>query len=564
MHVTDHSSDTDLLTACRKGNLHAFERLVHRYQQVLYFDVQGYTREPDLAQDIVQETFVSAFRSLDRIQSPERFGTWLRRTAKNRYLTYLRSRRRASASLERLQNSGSCVEEQDDNPSSYPAVRVLLENMPLFNTRIALMHYVDNRSISFIAEQLGLSASAVKQRLYRIRHHIQKEVLTMMKDDINKNQLPAGIPGRVIARLVEEGRDLWLHMRYDQAQARLREAIDLAPDDPFVLLAFGDSYDPVAGIDSEQIEVLERAAKQVPQALAVLCALTSAYWQTGDKKLYKKTYKQAINQCDNRLQINPKDMDAIRCKAELMRMEEDFKGAEAVLRKGLAEAPEDQFFNYHLGFNMDRQGRHEEALVYYEKTRAVSEQTVWAYCALRQQATHYAFREDNGERAITFMKKVWALTKRPHEGGNLVYFYSMTGAFDKAAEVYDTIKGGTSHTRAAFVAGLGRLSQKNYKAARSLFQKVIEGKSDQALKQEAALHMAAALYNLKKEESAREALENGLELDLENRSPAAGRASDSFRRHWTTRLAETLEGLKERDERIVSMCETVRRQLING
>ena len=78
MPPAEVSSDGDLIIASRNGDLYAHEMLIQRFQQVLYLNVQRYTNETFLAQDIVQETVVRAFQALDRLHGPGRFGAWLK------------------------------------------------------------------------------------------------------------------------------------------------------------------------------------------------------------------------------------------------------------------------------------------------------------------------------------------------------------------------------------------------------------------------------------------------------------------------------------------------------
>ena len=221
-------SDADLVTASRGGNLHAFETLILRYQQVIYQDALQYLREPMSAQDIAQETFLTAFQQLSRVKDVQKFGAWLRSVARYRCLNALRAHRRATVAYQQWQENSTAAAAPgpDAHHDTRKAVHELLTHLSEASAQVVLMHYIDDLPLTTIAQRLGMSSQAVKQRLYRARHHLHEGVITMVKDRNKKNQLPAGFSGRVIAKILEEGRQDWLHMRYEQAQARFKDALE--------------------------------------------------------------------------------------------------------------------------------------------------------------------------------------------------------------------------------------------------------------------------------------------------------------------------------------------------
>ena len=70
-------TDAQLVKATLAGDSNAFNELIERYQSAVYglgLSIVGNVHD---AQDIAQETFVSAYLSLEKLQNPERFGAWL-------------------------------------------------------------------------------------------------------------------------------------------------------------------------------------------------------------------------------------------------------------------------------------------------------------------------------------------------------------------------------------------------------------------------------------------------------------------------------------------------------
>jgi RNA polymerase sigma factor (sigma-70 family) len=94
--VTDRSSTTALLRACRAGDQRAWELLLRRYQRLIYTIPLRLGLGPELAADVFQQVCVGLLEHLHKIEQPERLGAWLATTAK-RESQQLRRRERALA-----------------------------------------------------------------------------------------------------------------------------------------------------------------------------------------------------------------------------------------------------------------------------------------------------------------------------------------------------------------------------------------------------------------------------------------------------------------------------------
>jgi tetratricopeptide (TPR) repeat protein len=380
----------------------------------------------------------------------------------------------------------------------------------------------------------------------------------MMKDDTRKRRLPAGFGRRVLVRLIEEGRKDLLAMRYDRARARFQEAVDAAPESPEALLALGSAYDPLAGAGPQDVEVLERAAAAAPASIPVLCALAAARWQRGPEEAYRPVFRRCMDLCDHRLAANPKDAEALKARAELLRMEGDHAGAEEALRTAAGERPADQEALYLLALSMDRQGRHDEAFPVYEQVYALNPGTFWAYGSLRQRAQDLAFRKGDARQAVALMEKVWRLTRRPHEAENLLYFYSGTGQWQKAVALFESAKDPFHHPRTFATVGIGYMEQGNLDKAQDVLAQALHLAAEPAFRAEIQFHRALILFALGKNADARSVLGEGLRLDPAARSVAlTGAPASVFWRPWTMRLTQTLERLAGYDARAEPLLEGV-------
>jgi RNA polymerase sigma factor (sigma-70 family) len=543
--------DRELVQASLKGDLGAFESLVERYQDVLYRHALCYVGREE-AQDIVQEAFLKAFHELASLNDPAKFGGWMRSAIRNSCLNLIRSNRRETAVFEKIARER--VEENMDTPWSegieMASVRELLSRLPEENARMFTMHYVEDQSIKSIARQFARSAESVKQRLYRARHQLQQEVLTMVKDGLEREKLPDDFPGRVVAHLLERGREDRLHMRYADARERFNEALEAAPGNPEALLELGRTYNPLEWPSQKEIGTLERAAKAAPDSIEVLCEQEIAYRQPGYEEEHGEISQKLLELCERRLDDDSGDIRALKCRARLAIGAEDFATAGRWLLLAVEEEPEDQEARFYLAQAIHRQDRHEEASAIYEKVCEIDTQTVWAYFSLRQLSTHLAFRLGEGEKAVELMEKVWRLTQRPDEAGNLIYFYSATGQLREALEVFSEVEEHRHHPRVYVTVGIACLKGGDPVRARQMLEKGIGLTSDDGMRAEAQLHLAKVLFALGELDEGKVVLEGGLKLDVEGRAGLAQKRESAFWSPWTGWLVETLEDLQREDRRV--------------
>lgn len=173
-------ADTDLELARRAaaGDERAFTLLMRTHKEPLYRFVRRYTGEADAAYEIVQESFISAWKAINRFDGRRTFLTWLRAIALNKCRD--RGRRLAVRRLI-LGDAGVDVEAQaqpDPSPTGEEAL-VHREDLATLDRAIAqlpaklkeplLLTYFDEMSQQEAAVFLGITVKAVETRVYRAR-----------------------------------------------------------------------------------------------------------------------------------------------------------------------------------------------------------------------------------------------------------------------------------------------------------------------------------------------------------------------------------------------------------
>jgi RNA polymerase sigma-70 factor (ECF subfamily) len=177
--------DETLAAHAAAGDHHAFEQLVIRYQGRVFRLAGRLTSETD-APDILQETFLQAYRHLASFRGESRFSTWLYRIATNAALMWRRSRsRRPSEPLEaflpRFDEHGvhagtpaelqiaARAEELLDRETLAEKARAVIADLPDLYREAFVLRDLEELSTAEVAGVLGIEPAAVRQRVHRAR-----------------------------------------------------------------------------------------------------------------------------------------------------------------------------------------------------------------------------------------------------------------------------------------------------------------------------------------------------------------------------------------------------------
>lgn len=175
-------SDADLVEQSRAGDAAAFGRLVERHQSLVCSLALGACGDLHRSEDIAQEAFVVAWRQLGELKEPGKFKSWVCGIARNVVNNSLRQDERAPTAQAREEcgeetpaETSTPAEHVIDNEERAILLRQLQELPPLYREPMVLF-YRQNESMASVAEVLGVSEDAVKQRLSRGRVMLAERV----------------------------------------------------------------------------------------------------------------------------------------------------------------------------------------------------------------------------------------------------------------------------------------------------------------------------------------------------------------------------------------------------
>jgi RNA polymerase sigma-70 factor (ECF subfamily) len=134
------------------------------------------TGRSDDAADVVQQTFIKGFRSLDRCRDPERVGGWLFRIAVNLCKDQLKGRRKREVPLEAsapLRATRDLPEEGAERAEIREEIYKALQALGDEQREAFVLKHVEGWSYEEMAEKLEVSVPALKMRVHRAREQLQ-------------------------------------------------------------------------------------------------------------------------------------------------------------------------------------------------------------------------------------------------------------------------------------------------------------------------------------------------------------------------------------------------------
>ena len=210
-------TDEDLVARSRGGDLQSFNELILRWERPIYalaYRVIG--REED-ARDVVQETFLRAFRALPGFKGQAKFSSWLYRIALNLCRDWIRRRRRSPVvdlpegvdpvELATERGPFESVEELASRKELSQAVAEAMKLLPEEQRTAIILKEYHGMTFQEIADLLGCPLSTVKTRLYQgltvLRRNLEKSGQMAQTVTVRQGQGQAGREEREAGRGVK-------------------------------------------------------------------------------------------------------------------------------------------------------------------------------------------------------------------------------------------------------------------------------------------------------------------------------------------------------------------------
>lgn len=164
-----------LVIRARRGDRQAFAELVGEHHARLVAAARALVGDADAAQDISQEAFIEAYRSLPRLEHPRRFRPWLFSILRHRALNYLRSAGKSDRLVPLDEASDRPAEAAGTEPSEpFETIRGKLDSLSVRHREILAAKYLEGLSYGEIAQSFGLSVNAARVRCHRAKEKLRE------------------------------------------------------------------------------------------------------------------------------------------------------------------------------------------------------------------------------------------------------------------------------------------------------------------------------------------------------------------------------------------------------
>jgi RNA polymerase sigma factor (sigma-70 family) len=182
--VKEDTSDDHILALLGSVATHerGFRLLMSRYQEPLYRHIRRMVYDHDDANDIIQNTFIKVFRSVERFEGKSKLYTWLYRIATNEAITFLNSRnRKETDTIDNTENTHLANQLRADTFFDGDEVQIKLQQaisiLPDKQRTVFNLRYYEEMPYEEMSEMLGTSVGALKASY----HHAVKKVEEFFK-----------------------------------------------------------------------------------------------------------------------------------------------------------------------------------------------------------------------------------------------------------------------------------------------------------------------------------------------------------------------------------------------
>ncbi|MDP9076672.1 MAG: sigma-70 family RNA polymerase sigma factor [Bacteroidota bacterium] len=183
-------SDIELIDQVLAGNQSAYADLVKRHQRFVFTLAMRFAKGREDAEEIAQDCFIKAYRSLSTFQRQAKFSTWLYSIVYTTAMTFLRKKRVDTDSIDdegtfiqvESQSSAYDVNNAENKSRSYYLNQAIDQLLP-DDAAIITLFYKGEQSLEEIGQALGMEANTVKVKLFRARQRLKDKLERNLKHE---------------------------------------------------------------------------------------------------------------------------------------------------------------------------------------------------------------------------------------------------------------------------------------------------------------------------------------------------------------------------------------------
>jgi RNA polymerase sigma factor (sigma-70 family) len=183
-------SDTQLIEQTLAGNQSAYAGLVKRHQRFVFTLAMRFVKVREDAEEVAQDCFIKAYRSLASFQGQAKFTTWLYTIVYTTAMTFLRKKRVDTDSIDdentyiQIENQASAfdVNNAENRSRSFYVDQAIAQLLP-DDAAIITLFYKGEQSLEEIARAMNMETNTVKVKLFRARQRLKEKLERNLKNE---------------------------------------------------------------------------------------------------------------------------------------------------------------------------------------------------------------------------------------------------------------------------------------------------------------------------------------------------------------------------------------------
>ena len=186
-------SDTELINKVLGGDKATYADLMKLHQRFVFTLALRFTKNREDAEEIAQDCFVKAYRSLNTFRNTSKFSTWLYSIVYTTAMTFLRKKRLDVQSLDaegvlpKVENHVSDLNADEvEHKSKMVFVNKAIDQLLPDDAAVITLFYQGEQSLEEIGQALGMEVNTVKVKLHRARHRLKEKIENILHHEVRE------------------------------------------------------------------------------------------------------------------------------------------------------------------------------------------------------------------------------------------------------------------------------------------------------------------------------------------------------------------------------------------
>jgi RNA polymerase sigma-70 factor (ECF subfamily) len=186
-------SDTELINKVLGGDKAAYADLMKRHQRFVFTLALRFAKNREDAEEIAQDCFIKAYRSLNTFRNTSKFSTWLYSIVYTTAMTFLRKKRLDIQSIDtevgllNVENHVSDLNSDEvEHKSKMVFVNRAIDQLLPDDAAIITLFYQGEQSLEEIGLALGMETNTVKVKLHRARHRLKEKIENILHHEVRE------------------------------------------------------------------------------------------------------------------------------------------------------------------------------------------------------------------------------------------------------------------------------------------------------------------------------------------------------------------------------------------